>query len=257
MAPNAHGWPTFHLDSTLIVVRCPKPVTGIRVVSRHFSHPRVPRNNAVRVVVFLNNDRASRCDIGANRQGIGQYRIDIDAVKAKMAEHQALSRAGAATKFAGGLADHAEQTVKYHTAHHLLLKALQMVLGPDVHQRGSNITSERLRIDFSYGQKMTDEQKKEVEKIVNEKIAEGIPVIRTDMKREEAEKLGAEHEFGAKYPERVSVYSVGPLNDAFSIEFCGGPHVEHTGEIAEPNAFKIIKEEAVAQGIRRIKATVE
>jgi len=84
MAPNAHGWPTFHLDSTLIVVRCPKPVTGIRVVSRHFSHHRVPRNNAVRVVVFLNNDRASRCDIGANRQGIGQYRIDIDAVKTTM-----------------------------------------------------------------------------------------------------------------------------------------------------------------------------
>jgi len=181
--------------------------------------------------------------------------LDMDAVKAKMEEHQALSRAGAAQKFAGGLADHAEQTVRYHTAHHLLLKALQMVLGKDVHQRGSNITSERLRIDFSYGQKMTDEQKKEVEKIVNEKITEAIPVIRTDMKKEEAEKLGAEHEFGATYPDTVSVYSVGPLDNAFSIEFCGGPHVSNTSELK--GTFKILKEEASSAGIRRIKAVLE
>src|SRR3989344_4529257 len=126
--------------------------------------------------------------------------IDMGIVKKKMEEHQALSRAGAAQKFAGGLADHAEQTVRDHNAHHILLKALQIVLGKDVHQRGSNITSERLRIDFSYGAKMTDEQKAEVEKIVNEKIAEAVPVVRTDIPREEAEKLGAEHEFGATYP---------------------------------------------------------
>jgi alanyl-tRNA synthetase len=181
--------------------------------------------------------------------------LDMSAVKAKMAEHQALSRAGAAQKFAGGLADHAEQTVRYHTAHHLLLRALQMVLGKDVHQRGSNITSERLRIDFSYGAKMTPEQKAEVERIVNEKIAEAIPVIRTDMKREEAEKLGAEHEFGATYPETVSVYSVGPLDNAFSIEFCGGPHVSNTSELK--GTFKILKEEASSAGIRRIKAVLE
>jgi len=171
-----------------------------------------------------------------------------------MVEHQALSRAGAAQKFAGGLADHAEQTIKYHTAHHLLLKALQIVLGKDVHQRGSNITSERLRIDFSYGQKMTDEQKREVEKIVNEKIAEKLPVIRTDMPKAEAEKLGAEHEFGANYPEMVSIYSVGPLESAFSIEFCGGPHATNTSELG---TFKILKEEAVAAGVRRIKAVLE
>ncbi len=192
--------------------------------------------------------------------------LDMDAVKTKMAEHQALSRAGAAQKFAGGLADHAEQTVKYHTAHHILLKALQMVLGKDVHQRGSNITSERLRIDFSYGQKMTPEQKLEVEKIVNEKIAEALPVVRTVMKKEEAEKLGAEHEFGTTYPEQVSVYSVGPLNSAFSLEFCGGPHVANTSELARvrnpdgsdrKGMFKIIKEEASAAGIRRIKAVLE
>ena len=188
----------------------------------------------------------------ADERGIA---LDMDAVKAKMEEHQALSRAGAAQKFAGGLADQAEQTVRYHTAHHLLLKALQMVLGPDVHQRGSNITSERLRIDFSYGQKMTDEQKVEVERIVNEKIAEGLPVIRTDMPKEEAEKLDAEREFGANYPDIVSVYSVGPLESAFSIEFCGGPHVSNTSELA--GTFKILKEEASAAGVRRIKAVLQ
>jgi len=188
----------------------------------------------------------------AKERGIA---LDMDAVKTKMTEHQALSRAGAAQKFAGGLADHAEQTVRYHTAHHLLLAALQMVLGPDVHQRGSNITSERLRIDFSYGAKMTPEQKAEVEKIVNEKIAEALPVVRTDMKKEEAEKLGAEHEFGATYPDTVSVYSVGPLDSAFSIEFCGGPHVSNTSELK--GTFKILKEEASSAGVRRIKAVLE
>ncbi len=183
--------------------------------------------------------------------------INFEAVKAQLEEHQAKSRAGAAQKFAGGLADHAEQTVRYHTAHHMLLRALQMVLGPDVHQRGSNITSERLRIDFAYGQKMTPEQITQVEQIVNEKIVEEIPVIRTDMKKEDAEKLGAEREFGVKYPDTVSVYSVGPLDKPFSIEFCGGPHVENTKELATGGKrFKIQKEEAVASGIRRIKAVL-
>ncbi|OGG42899.1 hypothetical protein A2841_02940 [Candidatus Kaiserbacteria bacterium RIFCSPHIGHO2_01_FULL_48_10] len=195
------------------------------------------------------------------------YTINRIGVQKQMEEHQALSRKGAAQKFTGGLADHQEQTIRYHTAHHLLLATLRKVLGPDVHQRGSNITSERLRIDFSYGQKMTTEQIAEVEKIVNEKIAEALPVIRTEMKKEDAEKLGAEHEFGVKYPDMVSVYSVGPLADAFSIEFCGGPHVSNTGELAEggPSTdaqgklakFKILKEEAVAAGIRRIKAVLE
>ncbi|MEK7109278.1 MAG: alanine--tRNA ligase, partial [Patescibacteria group bacterium] len=159
-------------------------------------------------------------------------------------------------KFKGGLADTSEATTRLHTAHHLLLKALQMVLGPEVKQRGSNITQERLRIDFSYPQKVTKEQLAEVEKIVNEKIKEDIPVMRTEMNIEEAEKLHAEHEFGAKYPDRVSVYSVGPLDSAFSIEFCGGPHVQKTGELAQSGVFKIQKEEAVAQGIRRIKAVL-
>ena len=196
----------------------------------------------------------------AQERGIA---LDMDAVHAKMREHQELSRAGGAQKFAGGLADTAEQTVRYHTAHHLLLKALQQVLGPEVHQRGSNITAERLRIDFNWGAKMTDEQKTEVERFVNEKIAEALPVIRTVMPRTEAEKLGAESEFGANYPEQVNVYSIGPkgatetdpkFTEAFSIEFCGGPHVANTSELGH---FKIKKEEASSAGIRRIKAVLD
>ncbi len=189
--------------------------------------------------------------------------VDEEGYKTEMKKHQDLSRAGSEQKFKGGLADHSEETVRLHTAHHLLLRALQLVLGDDVHQRGSNITSERLRIDFAYPQKMTDEQKKEVERIVNEKINEDLPVLRTEMSLADAEKLGAEHEFGAKYPDRVSVYSVGPkeatalnpqFEKRFSIEFCGGPHVSHTGALSR---FHIQKEEAVAQGIRRIKAILE
>ncbi|MDO8517710.1 MAG: alanine--tRNA ligase [bacterium] len=198
----------------------------------------------------------------AGEKGIKQ--IDIEGFKELLKEHQQLSRAGSEQKFKGGLADTAEKTVRLHTAHHLLLKALQIVLGPDVKQRGSNITQERLRIDFSYGAKMTNGQISKVEKIVNEKIKEDIPVVRTEMSKDEAEKLGAEHEFGAKYPDRVSVYSVGPLptgrqdSRPFSIEFCGGPHTGSTGELATGELkFKIKKEEAVAQGIRRIKAVLE
>ncbi len=184
-----------------------------------------------------------------------------------MRKHQEESRTGAAQKFAGGLADHQAQTIKYHTAHHLLLKALQMVLGGDVHQRGSNITSERLRIDFSHGTKISDEQKAQIEKIVNEKIVESLPVRRSIMAKEDAEKIGAEHEFGARYPEQVSVYSIGPKDaddadprfiDAFSIEFCGGPHVANTSELGEGGKrFKIQKEEASSAGVRRIKAVLE
>ncbi len=193
--------------------------------------------------------------------------IDTELVATKMREHQDLSRAGAAQKFAGGLADHSEQTVRYHTTHHILLKALQMVLGDEVKQRGSNITSERLRIDFASPSKLTDEQKLEVERIVNELIYKDLPVTRTVMPREEAEKLGAQMEFGVKYPDMVSVYSVGPagateadpkISEAFSLEFCGGPHVSNTSEIhAGGKKFRIQKEEAVAAGIRRIKAVLD
>jgi alanyl-tRNA synthetase len=192
--------------------------------------------------------------------------IDEAEFTAAMEKHQQESRAGAAQKFAGGLADHGEQTVRYHTTHHILLKALQMVLGDEVKQRGSNITSERLRIDFSSPGKMTPEQKEEVENIVNDVIYQDLPVSRTVMPREEAEKLGAQMEFGVKYPDMVSVYSVGPIHateenpdipNAFSLEFCGGPHVTNTSQIHEGGKrFKIQKEEAVASGIRRIKAVL-
>ncbi len=190
-------------------------------------------------------------------------KIDREAFRREMEKHSELSRTSSAGTFKGGLADTSEKTVRLHTAHHLLLKALQMVLGPQVKQRGSNITSERLRLDFSYDVKMTDEQKKEVEDIVNKKIGEDLPVIRTEMAREEAEGLGAEHEFGQKYPDRVSVYSIGPkdatqdnpkFTHAFSIEFCGGPHVSHTGEIGR---FTLAKEEAVAAGIRRVRGVID
>ena len=183
--------------------------------------------------------------------------------RAEFKKHQDLSRTASAGTFKGGLADHSEKTTRLHTAHHLLLKALQIVLGPQVKQRGSNITSERLRIDFNYDGKMTDEQKKEVERIVNEKIAEDLPVIHSEMPKEQAETLGAEHEFGQKYPDRVSIYSVGPkgatladpqFEKAYSIEFCGGPHVEHTGQIGH---FKLAKEEAVAAGIRRVRGVID
>lgn len=191
--------------------------------------------------------------------------VDVDAFNAEMTKHQDLSRAGSEQKFKGGLADASEATTRLHTAHHVLLKALQMVLGSHVKQRGSNITGERLRLDFSHPEKMTDEQKREVERIVNEQIHAHLPVIRSVIPKEEAEKLGAEHEFGAKYPDMVSVYSIGPVgatdedpqfDKAFSLEFCGGPHVTNTDEIAAAGTFKIQKEEASAAGIRRIKAVI-
>ncbi len=189
--------------------------------------------------------------------------VDEDGFKAEMKKHQDLSRARSEQKFKGGLADTSEKTTRLHTAHHLLLRALQVVLGDEVKQRGSNITQERLRIDFSYGQKMTKEQLAEAERIVNEKIQEALPVVRSTMPKTEAEELGAQKEFGAKYADTVSVYSMGPkgatienpqFDKAFSLEFCGGPHASNTGELS--GTFKILKEEAVAAGIRRIKAVL-
>lgn len=192
--------------------------------------------------------------------------VDLKKFNALMEEHRERSRAGAEQKFKGGLADASEETTRLHTAHHLLLKALQIVLGDHVHQRGSNITAERLRIDFSHDGKMTDEQKAEVERIVNEQIDAQLPVIRSTLKKDYAETLGAEHEFGAKYPDMVSVYSIGPsgatvenpqFDKAFSIEFCGGPHVENTSEITKSGRFCIAKEEASSAGVRRIKAVLK
>lgn len=180
--------------------------------------------------------------------------IDRKEYDEELKKHQDLSRSGAEQKFKGGLADHSTETVRLHTAHHLLLAALQDVLGVEVKQRGSNITSERLRIDFSFSRKMTDEEKKKVEDVVNGWISEKIPVVRRDMPKAEAEALGAEHEFGATYGDIVSVYFVErPDGTRVSKEFCGGPHVTNTSELSH---FKIAKEEAVASGVRRIKAVL-
>ncbi|MEK7175933.1 MAG: alanine--tRNA ligase-related protein, partial [Patescibacteria group bacterium] len=164
-------------------------------------------------------------------------------------EHQEISKAGMEQKFKGGLAGHSEVEVKYHTATHLLHQALHDVLGDEVMQKGSNITPERLRFDFSFPRKMTEEEKRDVEKIVNDKIKASLPVKKVIMSKAEAEKTGARMFFGEKYPDEVSVYFIGD----YSKEFCGGPHVENTGVLGE---FKIIKEEAVAAGIRRIKAVL-
>jgi alanyl-tRNA synthetase len=194
--------------------------------------------------------------------------VDTDAFRAEMDEHSAKSRTASEGRFKGGLADHSEVTVCYHTSHHLLLAALQQILGKEkVHQRGSNITQERVRLDFSFDRKLTPEELAKAERLVNEKISEALPVFVTSMPKEEAEKLGAEHEFGVKYGDTVTVYSMGPKDatqenpkfaESFSFEFCGGPHVSNTSELATGGKrFKIIKEESVAAGIRRIKAVLE
>lgn len=181
--------------------------------------------------------------------------IDRALFDEQMAEHQAKSRAGAEQKFKGGLGGTSDKIVRSHTAHHLLLAALRQVLGDHVHQRGSNITEERIRIDFSHDTKMTDEQKSAVEQLVNTWIAQDIPMQQVEMPREQAETIGAEMEFGIKYPDKVSVYYIGSdLDHAVSKEFCGGPHVSRTGIIG---TFSIQKEEASSAGVRRIKATIE
>lgn len=181
-------------------------------------------------------------------------KIDVEDFNRKMEEHQKLSQTSSAGMFKGGLANHNEQTIKLHTAHHLLLAALQQVLGSEVKQRGSNITEERLRMDFAFDRKMTEEEKIKVEEIVNDYISRDLNVVRREMPLIEAEKIGAEMEFGAKYPETVSVYFVEDENgNAISKEFCGGPHVTNTKELG---VFKIQKEEASSAGIRRIKAVL-
>ncbi len=169
--------------------------------------------------------------------------------------HQDNSRAGAEKKFKGGLAGDGVLEVKYHTATHLLHQALRMVLGEAVQQKGSNITTERLRFDFAFDRKMTDEEKTKVENIVNEKIKASLPVNMVTLPKEEAIESEALHFFADKYGDMVHVYFIGDtLETAFSKEFCGGPHVKNTGELG---IFKIAKEEAVSQGVRRIKAVLE
>ena len=176
--------------------------------------------------------------------------VDTEGFKQKFKEHQEKSRAGSEQKFKGGLAGNGEIETKYHTATHLLNAALKVVVGPDVHQKGSNITVDRMRFDFSCDHKLTDEEKNKVENLVNEWIKEGFEVTSTEMSKEEAINSGAECMFIEKYPDIVTVYSIGNV----SKELCGGPHVKNTSEIGE---FKIIKEEASSAGVRRIKAIIK
>ena len=183
----------------------------------------------------------------AQEQGL---KVDMSDYQRLFEEHQAKSRLGSEQKFKGGLASSGEMETKYHTATHLLNAALKVVLGDHVHQKGSNITAERMRFDFSHGAKMTDEEKQKAEDLVNEYIAKDIPVEKMEMKKEEAISLGAEAMFLDKYGDIVTVYKIGD----FSIELCGGPHVERTGELGH---FKIKKEEASSSGVRRIKAILE
>ena len=176
--------------------------------------------------------------------------VDVDGYHEKFKEHQEKSRAGAENKFKGGLASTGEIETKYHTATHLLNAALKVVVSPDVHQKGSNITSERMRFDFSCDHKLTDEEKQKTEELVNKWINEGLDVTVKEMNKEDAIKSGAECMFIEKYPDIVTVYSIGDI----SKELCGGPHVKNTKELGH---FKIVKEEASSSGVRRIKAVLE
>ena len=177
-------------------------------------------------------------------------KVNMDEVDQLFKAHQNKSRLGSEQKFKGGLAGTGEQEIKYHTATHLLNAALKQVIGKDSHQRGSNITPERMRFDFSCDHKLTDEEKKKAEDLVNEWIKEDLKVTIETMNKEDAIKSGAECMFIEKYPEEVTVYTIGNV----SKELCGGPHVQHTGELGH---FKIVKEEACSSGVRRIKAILE
>ena len=182
----------------------------------------------------------------AKEQGI---EIDVTEFDKLFKEHQEKSKMGSENKFKGGLAEQNETTIAYHTATHLLHKALQIVLGENATQKGSNITTERLRFDFAHPQKVTKEELEKVENIVNEQIARDLPVTCEEMTLEEAKKSGAMGLFENKYGDKVKVYTIGD----FSKEICGGPHVTHTGELGK---FKIKKEEASSAGVRRIKAVL-
>jgi alanyl-tRNA synthetase len=178
-----------------------------------------------------------------------EYTVDVKDFDNRFKEHQEKSRAGSDQTFKGGLADASEQTTKLHTATHILNAALRNIVDPDIRQKGSNITAERLRFDFNLDRKLTEEELVKIEEFVNKAIDADIPVVCEELPYEDAKKRNAIGVFNDKYGEVVKVYSIGDV----SVELCGGPHVKHTGEIGK---FKITKEESSAAGVRRIKATV-
>lgn len=178
---------------------------------------------------------------------------DLKEFRKLQSEHQEQSRTASAGMFKGGLADNKEATTKLHTAAHLLLVALKEVLGPQVEQKGSNITEERLRFDFNNPGKLTDEQLGRIEAIVNEQIEKSLPVTMEEMTLDEAKKSGAHGTFSDRYGDKVKVYTIGSNDEPFSCEICGGPHVSNTSELGH---FKITKEESSSSGVRRIKAVL-
>lgn len=179
------------------------------------------------------------------------FGVDIEGYHNAFAEHQKKSQAGAEQKFKGGLADSGEQTTYLHTATHLMLAGLKKVLGrDDIEQKGSNITAERLRFDFNFERPLTEEEKKGVEKFVNDAIARDIPVVCEEMPIEKAREINAVGVFGSRYGEVVKVYTIGDVD----CQICGGPHAERTGQLGE---FKIVKEQSSSAGIRRIKAVID
>jgi alanyl-tRNA synthetase len=182
--------------------------------------------------------------------GEKKIKIDLAEFNRELKKHQKLSRTASAGKFKSGLADYSEKTTRFHTATHLLNEALRRVLDEEIRQKGSNITPERLRFDFNFPRKLTEQEIKKIEDLINKKIREALPVKREEMSLKKALASGAQSEFGAKYPEIISVYSIGD----FSKEICTGPHVKNTREIGK---FKIIKEKSSAAGVRRIKAVIE
>jgi alanyl-tRNA synthetase len=195
----------------------------------------------------------------ARERGIG---VDRAGFEQELKKHQEISRAGAERKFHGGLADHSEMSVRYHTATHLLHQALRDVLGEHVFQKGSNITPERLRFDFIHPRKMTKEEITRVEEIVNERITDALPVRFEILPLEEAKRRGAIGLFDDQYGEQVKVYKIGDgasrAGGLYSFEFCGGPHVGNTSELGDGGKrFKITKEEAISAGVRRIRAVLK
>jgi alanyl-tRNA synthetase len=180
--------------------------------------------------------------------------VDIRGFRAELESHQEKSRTASAGMFKGGLADNKIETTRLHTAAHLLLAALRHELGDEIEQKGSNITEERLRFDFNYPEKLSDEQKQKIEDLVNLKIEEALPVTMQELSIEDAKNSGATGSFHDKYGDKVKIFTIGSMEEPFSREICGGPHVENTSELGR---FKIAKEESSSSGIRRIKAVLE
>jgi alanyl-tRNA synthetase len=176
--------------------------------------------------------------------------VDVEGFNEEFEKHQEVSRAGAEKRFGSGLADKSEKTVRLHTATHLLNEALRQVLGEEVEQKGSNITPERLRFDFNFHRKLSEEELIEVEDLVNEQIKKGIPVKKIETTFEKASEMGAQAVFEQRYSDKISVFSIGD----FSLEVCSGPHVKNTAELGH---FKILKESSISAGVRRIRATLE